>query len=157
MATLQAILKTGRVAAVRDERRSEHETDGNGIWADLKPGWRCPANDTHACHEWTIDDLYAAVLRAVPCGCGSCRLVRVPAKFFSDHEDRECEPFCEPVKSTKRFVWLRLDDPGLDELLSDARHYADEWGPDEIGDGGGLKRSAAATVRAIEAAKKAVS
>lgn len=87
--------------------------------------------------------------------------VRVPAAFFSDHEERECEPFCEPVKRTRQHVWLRPDDPGLDELLSDARHYADEWGPDAIGDGGGLKRSAAATVKAIEAAipskKEAVS
>lgn len=87
--------------------------------------------------------------------------IRIPAAFFRDHEDRECEPFCEPVKRTRQHVWLRRDDPGLDELLSDARHYADEWGPDAIGDGGGLKRSAVATVKAIEAAipskKEAVS
>ena len=78
-------------------------------------------------------------------------LVRVPKKFFSDHEERECEPFCEPVKRSSRFVWLLSNDPGLPELLSDARHYADEWGPDEVGDNGGLKRSAVATVKAIEA------
>lgn len=82
-------------------------------------------------------------------------LVRVPAKFFDDHEERECEPFCEPVKRSSRYVWLLPSDPGLDELLSDAKHYADEWGPDEVGDDGGLKRSAAATVKAIEAAKVA--
>ena len=78
-------------------------------------------------------------------------VIRVPAKFYDDHEERECEPFCTPVKRTSRFVWLRHSDPGLPELLSDARHYSDEWGPDEIGDGGGLKKSAAATVKAIEA------
>jgi hypothetical protein len=82
-------------------------------------------------------------------------LIRVPAKFFNDHEERECEPFCDPVKRTDRFVWLAAHDAGLDELLSDARHYSDEWGPDAIGDGGGLKRSAAATVNAIEAARGA--
>lgn len=81
------------------------------------------------------------------------KLIRVPAKFFDDHEERECEPFCEPVKRTDRFVWLAPTDAGLDELLSDARHYSDEWGPDAIDDGGGLKRSAAATVKAIEAAR----
>lgn len=31
-------------------------------------------------------------------------LVRVPAKFFDDHEERECEPFCEPVKRSSRYV-----------------------------------------------------
>ena len=79
--------------------------------------------------------------------------IRVPAKFFNDHEERECEPFCEPVKRSSRFVWLLPSDPGLDELLSDARHYGDDdGGPDAIGDGGGLIKSAKATVKAIEAA-----
>jgi hypothetical protein len=81
------------------------------------------------------------------------KTIRVPATFFNDHEERECEPFCEPVKRSSRFVWLLSNDPGLDELLSDAKHYSDEWGPDAIEDGGGLKRSAAATVKAIEAAQ----
>lgn len=79
-------------------------------------------------------------------------LIRVPAKFYQDHDERECEPFCEPVKRSSRYVWLRPDDPGLAELLDDARHYADEFGPDELGGDGSLKRSAAATVRAIESA-----
>ena len=81
-------------------------------------------------------------------------VVRVPAKFFEDHEDRECEPFCEPVKRSSRFVWLLSNDPGLDELLSDAKHYGDDdGGPDAIGDGGGLVKSAKATVKAIESAR----
>jgi hypothetical protein len=76
--------------------------------------------------------------------------VIVPALFFGDHEARECEPFCTPVKRTARFVWLRVDDPGLLELLSDAEYYGDpDGGPDAIGDGGRLHRSAAATVKAI--------
>jgi len=79
--------------------------------------------------------------------------IRVPAKFFEDHEERDCEPYCEPVKRSSRFVWLRPDDPGLSELLDDARHYGDDdGGPDAIGDDGGLARSAKATVKAIEAA-----
>ena len=79
-------------------------------------------------------------------------LVRVPAAFFNDHESRDCEPYCEPVKRSSRFVWLKLDDPGLEELLDDARHYAD---PTWTLDPGyfGLKRSAVATVKAIEAAQ----
>ena len=79
--------------------------------------------------------------------------IRVPAKFYDDHDERGCEPFCEPVKRSSRFVWLSPSDPGLAELLDDARHYADpgqfgEWGRENSG----LVRSAAATVRAIEAA-----
>jgi phenylpropionate dioxygenase-like ring-hydroxylating dioxygenase large terminal subunit len=83
--------------------------------------------------------------------------VRVPAKFFGDHEERDCEPYCTPVKRSSRFVWLRPNDPGLDELLDDARHYAE---PDQFGEWGrenkGYVRSAAATVKAIETARKAV-
>jgi hypothetical protein len=79
-------------------------------------------------------------------------LIRVPAKFYDDHDERGCEPFCDPVKRSSRFVWLSPSDPGLAELLDDARHYADEFGPDELGGDGSLKRSATATVRAIETA-----
>ena len=83
-------------------------------------------------------------------------LVRVPALFYRDHDERGCEPFCDPVKRSSRFVWLRLDDDGLDELLDDARHYSN---PQQFGDWGsgnrGMCRSAAATVRAIEDARKA--
>jgi len=77
-------------------------------------------------------------------------MIRVPAKFFNDHEGRDCEPYCEPVKRSGRFVWLRSDDPGISELLDDARHYAF---PDMFGvEYSGLVRSAKATVKAIESA-----
>jgi hypothetical protein len=83
-------------------------------------------------------------------------LIRVPGLFYRDHEERECEPFCEPVRRTSRFVWLRLDDPGLDELLSDAQYYGDpDGGPDAIEDGGRLHRSAAATAKAITNQRRA--
>lgn len=76
--------------------------------------------------------------------------IRVPAAFYRDHDERGCEPFCEPVKRTTRFVWLRADDPGLAELLDDAQHYSNfdhwgEWGSENRS----TCRSAAATVRAI--------
>ena len=77
--------------------------------------------------------------------------IRVPAKFYTDHDERGCEPFCEPVKRSSRFVWILPSDPGLPELLDDARHYANPYSfGSEYGD---LRRSAAATVKAIEAAK----
>lgn len=81
-------------------------------------------------------------------------VIRVPAKFFDDHEERECEPFCSPFKRTTRFVWLYWNDAGLDELLDDARHYSDEdGGPDAYEGSAAMRRSAAATVAAIEAAR----
>lgn len=77
--------------------------------------------------------------------------IRVPAKFYTDHDERGCEPFCEPVKRSSRFVWILPSDPGLPELLDDARHYANPYSfGSEYGD---LRRSAAATVKAIEASK----
>lgn len=84
-------------------------------------------------------------------------VIRVPAKFFDDHEERECEPFCTPTKRTSRFVWLYWNDEGLDELLDDARHYAEpnqfgEWGRENSS----LVRSAASTVTAIEDARAAL-
>lgn len=92
-------------------------------------------------------------IHAVPKQPQAEATIRVPAKFFDDHDERGCEPFCSPVKRSGRFVWLRADDEGLDELLDDARHYATpdqfgEWGGENIG----LVRSAAATVAAIEKA-----
>jgi hypothetical protein len=79
----------------------------------------------------------------------SIKLICIPAAFFRDHEDRDCEPYCEPVRTTARKVWLRPDDPGLAELLDDARHYADpSWTLEPCYYG--LKRSAVATVKAIE-------
>jgi hypothetical protein len=96
----------------------------------------------------TLEEAQAAAERPA-----AVTLIRVPAKFFNDHEERDCEPCCEPIKRSERFVWLRLNDPGLAELLDDARHYGDDdGGPDAIGDDGGLVRSAKATVKAIEAA-----
>ena len=79
--------------------------------------------------------------------------IRVPAKFFDDHEERECEPFCTPVKRTSRFVWLRPDDEGLAELLDDAKHYSDDdGGPFGYEGCAAMRRSAAATAEAIEQA-----
>jgi hypothetical protein len=77
------------------------------------------------------------------------KTIKVPALFYRDHDERGCEPFCNPVKRTARYVWLRVDDPGLPELLDDAGYYADQYGP-ATGEGyRGLRKSAAATVKAI--------
>ena len=76
-------------------------------------------------------------------------MIRVPAKFYDDHDERACEPECTPVRRTSRFVWLAHDDPGLDELLDDAKHYADPACFDSDDLPSGLRRSAASTVKSI--------
>jgi hypothetical protein len=66
------MLATGRVAEFRDERRpGEAFEEGNGLWAYLKPGWK--ADDTHACHEYSVADLAKAVKWAEPCECSECK------------------------------------------------------------------------------------
>lgn len=96
-------------------------------------------------------------LHAAPKQAAVEATIRVPAKFFDDHDERGCEPFCTPVKRSSRFVWLRADDEGLDELLDDARHYADEdGGPDAYEGSAAMRRSAAATVAAIENSRASV-
>lgn len=53
------------------------------------------------------------------------RLVRLPWMFVQDHNDRmEQHQHCEVVKCNSKSVWISLDDPNLDDLLDDARHYA---------------------------------
>ena len=55
------------------------------------------------------------------------RLVRLPWMFVQDHNDRmEQHQHCEVVKCNSKSVWISLDDPNLDDLLDDARHYADK-------------------------------
>jgi hypothetical protein len=69
------IIKTGRVADLRDERRVGDDSEnggGDGIWAYLSPGLKCVCSDTHAVHEWTMPAVERAVMNAVPCDCG-CR------------------------------------------------------------------------------------
>jgi hypothetical protein len=79
-------------------------------------------------------------------------LVRVPAKFYVDHEERSL-PTPQEVRRTDRHVWVRRNDPELPGLLSDARYYAHQYGPDLCSRG--LISSAKATVKAIESAMSA--
>lgn len=56
-------------------------------------------------------------------------LVRIPKMFLDDHGDREL-PTPEVVRQTKAHYWIERDDPAVGELISDAKYYADKWGPD---------------------------
>lgn len=82
-------------------------------------------------------------------------MVRVPAKFFVDHMEREL-PTPKDLGGGKTYVWIALNDPATDELLDDARYYSDPYGPGAGDrDYAGLRASARATVKAIEKAMKA--
>lgn len=78
-------------------------------------------------------------------------LVRIPVVFYEDHLDRVL-PTPTVIKSTKRNVWIDLNDPCTAELLDDAEYYAGPGGPDNCSRG--LVASARATVRAIKAAQE---
>jgi len=78
------------------------------------------------------------------------KLIRIPWAFYIDHSERDLET-PEIVKSTKRHIWIRADDPALSELRSDAAYYCHKYGPDAEYLFG-LKASARATMNAINAA-----
>lgn len=72
-------------------------------------------------------------------------LVRIPTRFFEDHYSRDL-PTPEIVRQTKAHYWIDRADPALPELICDAKHYADRYGPDC---GANLKPSAIALLRAL--------
>lgn len=76
--------------------------------------------------------------------------VRLPRRFYDDHVDRMDDGADAPVgtllRSTKAHHFVQLDEAAFRELLSDARHYSDDY-PEFPG----LMASARATVRALEA------
>lgn len=70
-----AILATGRVEQLRDERKpwlATWQRVGGGVWAYLRPGLMCVRSATHTVHEDTLEEVLRCVKDAVPCGCG-CR------------------------------------------------------------------------------------
>lgn len=56
-------------------------------------------------------------------------LVRVPQTFLRDHIERDL-PSPEIVRETKSHYFIKADDPEMEELLSDSRHYADSTATD---------------------------
>ena len=77
-------------------------------------------------------------------------LIRAPKRFIDDHANRDLDtPYV--WRQTKVHYFISRWDPAMEELRSDAEYYADgEFGPDAIGDGGALKRSAKALVDAMD-------
>jgi hypothetical protein len=73
--------------------------------------------------------------------------IRIPRLFYEDHEDRDLDTPVA-IKTTKRHVWIDLNDEHVPELMSDADYYKDETGFDGSA---GICRSARATLKAIAA------
>ena len=73
-------------------------------------------------------------------------VLAVPAKFYDDHGDRDLPTPAEVRRAGSR-VYIDRNDPAIPALLSDAKFYADPWGPDELPPG--LKVSAIRTVAAL--------
>ena len=48
---------------------------------------------------------------------------RIPAGFYDDHINRSL-PAPHPVRQTRVNVWIDIDDPAFEDLLSDAKWYA---------------------------------
>src|SRR5690606_29948562 len=82
--------------------------------------------------------------------------VRVPKAFYDDHVARDL-PAGKQLRTLAREYEVELTKAEYDELLGDARHYADpDAGFDERGMLG-LKSSARATVKRLEAAQPVAS
>lgn len=82
--------------------------------------------------------------------------VTVPRIFFEDHEARQLvmhsgDPADYTVKATKLRVTVRLHARDLDDLRSDAHHYAGFTGED-YGSNRSVCNSARSTVRALRKA-----
>lgn len=73
--------------------------------------------------------------------------VKVPARFYNDHEEREL-PSGTVIKGNSHRITVELDKEELHELLSDARYYSDPHGPYVDA---ALRRSAQRTVKILEA------
>ncbi len=79
-------------------------------------------------------------------------LIRIPSRFYEDHVERDL-PVPSVIKETQRYIWIDADSPHLSEFLDDAKHYAgDAISLSDFPDLIGVKASAKATVKAIEAA-----
>jgi hypothetical protein len=82
---------------------------------------------------------------------GAAIEMKVPAKFFADHDERECvlhSGSAYIVRSTKTTVTVRLHPRDAHDLLNDAEFYSNTGCADQ---NRGLAASARATVRSIRA------
>lgn len=109
---------------------------------------------------WTVREARAAIDKASAGSASALLRVVVGARFWDDHCDRcPCDgnpeqAMANEVGRTGSRVTVEGTPAQIENLRSDAAFYSDRWGPDECPLS--LKRSAAATVAAIDTARAAV-
>lgn len=59
-------------------------------------------------------------------------LLKLPTRFLTDRMERAL-PNPRAVRETRTHDWVRADDPALADVISDARYYADPYGPSTTG------------------------
>lgn len=74
------------------------------------------------------------------------KITKFPLAFYADHCEREL-PAPPPVAENKTHGWLDMHHPDFQELVNDAKHYADGDGPDDARD---VTRAAKAFLRVVE-------
>ena len=52
-------------------------------------------------------------------------LIKLPRKFYDDHAERDLSTPAA-IRSNSKSVWVSIDDLNIDELISDAEHYANK-------------------------------
>jgi len=75
------------------------------------------------------------------------KAIAIPRRFYDDHVERDL-PAPPIIKDTRRGYIIDGDSEHLDELLNDARFYADPYGPDRQPPG--LKKAAKSLVWHLE-------
>ena len=81
------------------------------------------------------------------------KTVRVPARFFDDHCDRDLDEGCNEVSRNSKGVLVEFTDAAFAELLSDANYYATGFTGEDAAEIRGLIASARATVKTLQAVR----
>lgn len=81
------------------------------------------------------------------------KTVKVPARFFDDHCDRDLGEGCNEISRNSKGVIVEFTDAALAELLNDAKYYATGFSGEDAVEIRGLIASARATVKAIQAVR----
>ena len=100
--------------------------------------WCCAKVRARKMHAGTAARRDAAIGEIVVDG------VRLPAMFYDDHADRGC-PAGREISRNSRSVTVDLDAAAIDDLRSDARHYADGDDYD-----GGMRSAARSMLTALD-------
>jgi hypothetical protein len=77
------------------------------------------------------------------------RPIKIPKMFFDDHCLR-FEKHPKPVNESARYVWLDPAGKHFKNLIGDAKHYSDDYGPDACPE---IKRAAVRMLNAMDRQK----